>query len=295
MMLYDFCFLVVHLYIMEPNFKEVERIISAALAEDIGAGDVTAELLIPEETTAELAFVTREEIVMCGGWIVPRVFERIDPNIKVDIKVEEGEKAVSATRLIEVSGHARAIVTAERVALNLMQRMSSVATIASRYVETVQGTGVKILDTRKTMPGMRELDKYAVRIGGAQNLRMRLDDGILIKDNHIAMCGNIKTALKKAKAGNVNNLPIEIECDTIKQVEEAIEAGAKIIMLDNMSLAMMRDAVAINRGRAILEASGNVTLKNVRSIAETGVNRISVGRITHSVPSVDIGLDVTLK
>lgn len=280
---------------MEPNFTEVERIIESALAEDIGTGDVTAQLLIPEAATAQLFFVTREPVVMCGGWIVPKVFAHIDQAINVTVNIGEGYSVESGTRLIDVQGNARAILTGERVALNLLQRMSSVATLAASYVEAVRGTGAVILDTRKTIPGLRVLDKYAVRTGGGNNHRMRLDDGILIKDNHIAVCGSIAAALKLAISGNTGNLPVEIECDTLAQVEEALAAGAVRIMLDNMGLAEMREAVRMNQGRATLEASGNVNINNVRQVAETGVDFISIGRLTSSVQSVDIGLDIAVK
>ncbi len=280
---------------MKPNVKEVERIIAASLAEDIGSGDVTANLLMPGNAVARLAFVNREAMVMCGGRVVQMVFAHVDPEIKTVIKVEEGKTAAAGTALIEVQGNARAILTAERVALNLLQRMSSVATIAARYVEAVRGTKAVILDTRKTMPGLRELDKYAVRTGGATNHRMRLDDGILIKDNHIAVCGSITAAFERAVKGNANKLPIEIECDTLEQVREALAAGAERIMLDNMSLDNMREAVKINGGRIKFEASGNARLENVRAIAETGVDFISVGRLTNSVQNVDIGLDVMVE
>ena len=276
---------------MEPNFKEVERIIAAALAEDIGKGDITAQLLVPETAHVTLTFVNREPMLVCGAGIVPLVFSRLDPSIQTKALVKEGNHAAARTNLIIVQGPARSILTAERVALNLLQRMSSVATLASQYVKAVEGTGAIILDTRKTMPGLRELDKYAVRTGGARNHRMRLDDGILIKDNHIALCGDVATALKRAQDGNRENLPIEIECETLAQVEAAMKAGAKSLMLDNMDIPTMHKAVQLVAGRATLEASGNVSLNTVRRVAETGVNFISVGKLTHSVPNVDIGLD----
>jgi len=278
---------------MELNYSEVDRIIDAALAEDIGTGDITAELLIPETANGVLQFVNREALVMAGGFIVPLVFARLDASIQVEIKCEEGSKLKAGTSLIEVKGNARSLLTGERVALNLLQRMSSVATLTSHYVEAVKGTKAIILDTRKTMPGLRVLDKYAVRVGGGQNHRMRLDDMILIKDNHIALCGGVKQAMYLAKAGNVANLVIEVECDTLVQVEEALAAGVKRIMLDNMTLEDMEKAVNITKGRAELEASGNVNLQTVTAIANTGVDYISVGRLTHSVMNVDIGLDVT--
>lgn len=278
---------------MDLDFKEVERIISGALAEDIGTGDATANLLVPESATATLVFVTREPVIMCGGEVVKQVFATVNKAITCKLLVKDGTKANKGDKLIEVSGPARAILTGERTALNLLQRMSAVATLTARYVDTVKGTNAIILDTRKTMPGLRVLDKYAVKTGGAQNHRMRLDDGILIKDNHIALCGGIKQVLEKTFAGNSKNLPVEIECDTLEQVKEAL-AGATRIMLDNMSYAEMREAVQLAKGKAKLEASGGVSLETVRAIAETGVDYISVGRLTHSAPNVDIGLDVEI-
>lgn len=279
---------------MELNFKEVEHIVKHTLAEDIGTGDATANLLVPDGTMAKLAFVTREPLVMAGGAVAVAVFAAMNKAIHCRQLVAESTVAQKGTTLMLAEGPARAILTAERSALNLLQRCCSVATLTAKYVEAVKGTGAIILDTRKTMPGLRMLDKYAVRMGGAQNHRMRLDDGILIKDNHIALCGGVKQVLAKAVAGNVNNLPIEIECDTLEQVREALEAGATRILLDNMSNEQLREAVRITAGRAKLEASGGVSLETARGIAETGVDYISVGRLTHSTPSVDIGLDVVI-
>ncbi|MEI7669095.1 MAG: carboxylating nicotinate-nucleotide diphosphorylase, partial [Pseudomonadota bacterium] len=243
-------------------------------------------------TQANLKFVNREEIIFCGGFIVPLVFARLDNEIKTEIKITEGQKTPKNTTLIEVSGNARKILTCERVALNLLQRMSSVATLTAKYVDAVKDTKAIILDTRKTMPCLREIDKYAVRIAGAKNHRMRLDDAILIKDNHIAITGSVKSAYKLAENGNKENLMIIVECDNIAQMEEALVAGAKRIMLDNMNLAELKKAVKINNGRAKLEASGNVNLTNINEIAETGIDFISIGRLTHSANSVDIGLDI---
>lgn len=280
---------------MEPNFKEVERIIADALAEDIGTGDITARLLVPATATARLLFVTREAITVCGLWLAPKVFAHVNKDITCKLLVEEGARIGAGVTLIEVQGPARDILTAERTALNLLQRTSSVATLTSHYLDAVAGTGAMILDTRKTIPGLRELDKYAVRAAGAKNHRMRLDDGILIKDNHIALCGGVKKTLELAIKGNANNLPVEIECDTLEQVRQALEAGAKAILLDNMSNDQLREAVKLNAGRAVLEASGGVSLQTVRDIALTGVDYISVGRLTHSAPNVDIGLDIEIE
>lgn len=275
-----------------PDSTEVTRIIQAALAEDIGAGDVTATLLIPENQQAALAFVAREPLVACGGEIVRQVFAAVNTEIQVQLLVQDGQQLAAGARMIEVSGPARAILTGERVALNLLQRMCAVASLTAQYVEAVAGTRAVILDTRKTMPGLRALDKYAVRAGGGRNHRMRLDDMILIKDNHIRVCGGVGEALRLATAGNKNNLRIEVECDTLAQVEEAIAAGAKLILLDNMDNASLKQAVVLGAGKVEFEASGNVSLATVRAIAETGVDFISVGRITHSAGNVDIGLDM---
>ena len=279
---------------MELNFNEVERIISAALSEDIGKGDITAELLITPGLQAELAFINREPMVMCGGFIVPLIFARLSNDIFTNVYIDEGQQVLPFIRLMDVKGNAQKIMTGERVALNLLQRMSSIATLTNQYVAAVKHTKAIILDTRKTMPGLRELDKYAVRIGGGMNHRMRLDDAILIKDNHIAVCGGIEPAFNRAKAGNMNNLMIEMECDTLEQVNEALSIGVKRIMLDNMSPEQMQEAVRLGQGRAKLEASGNVNIKNVQAIAETGVDYISIGRLTHSVNNVDIGLDISI-
>ncbi len=280
---------------MQPAFSEIDRIIAAALEEDIGQGDVTANLLIPETSSATLSFVNREPLVSCGAHIVQQVFERVSPDVKTHIHVHDGGRYRSATHLIEVSGFARPILTAERVALNLYQRMCSIATLTAKYVDKVQGTGAVILDTRKTMPGLRVLDKYAVRAGGGKNHRMRLDDAILIKDNHISICGGVANALEKVRKGNTANLlPVEIECDTLEQVKEALGAGAKRILLDNMDISMLIEAVQMVGGKAELEASGNVNLDTVYAIAQTGVDYISIGRLTHSVDNVDIGLDAVI-
>ncbi len=280
---------------MQPNLPDVDAIIEHALAEDIGSGDVTSGLLIPPAFHAEFAFVNREKLVVCGTRVAERVFSLLDKSIVVSVHTEDGKRVAPGTRMLTVRGPAGSILAGERVALNLLQRMCSVATVASHYVEAVKGTHAKILDTRKTMPGLRALDKYAVQTGGGVNHRMGLYDAILIKDNHISVCGGIRQALEKVLAGNKNNLPIEVECDTLDQVQEALAAGATRMLLDNMNLETLAQAVKLTSGRAKLEASGNVTLENVRAVAETGVDFISVGRLTHSVQAVDIGLDTVLE
>jgi nicotinate-nucleotide pyrophosphorylase (carboxylating) len=267
-------------------------LIEAALTEDIGHGDLTSELVIPPEQQATLTLTARERLVVAGIGIAARVFDRVDPSLQCTILVNDGYEVDAGSGLLEVTGNARAILMAERTALNFLGRMCGVATLTSRYVNAVKGTGAKILDTRKTIPGWRMLDKYAVRMGGGHNHRLRLDDGVLIKDNHIAVCGSLSMAVERARAGAPALTMIEVECDTLAQVQEALAAGADMILLDNMSPDQLREAVAMGQGRARFEASGNVTLETIRAIAETGVDAISIGRLTHSALQVDIGLDI---
>lgn len=275
--------------------EPLRPLIEAALAEDVGQGDVTSALLIPEKEQGTGIFRSRQRMVMAAGILVPMVYEALGADVACEVQVEDRMEVAPSTALAKVRGNARAIFAGERVALNLLQRACGVATCTHAFVEAVQGTRVQILDTRKTMPGMRILDKYAVTCGGGFNHRMRLDDRILIKDNHIAVCGGIKPAIAAAKAGNAGKLLIEAECDRLEQVAEAAEAGVDWILLDNMPLDMLQQAVTLNAGRAKLEASGGVTLATVRAIAETGVNAISVGAITHSAPAADIGLDIEIE
>jgi len=277
---------------MNLNAEEVDTIVSKALNEDIGAGDITSKLVIPEDAQAEMVFVTREDIVVCGIPVLKRLYDKLESRVEVTELCKEGDHIVGGTEILRVKGFARELLSTERVALNLLQRMCGIATLTSKYVDAVKGTNVKILDTRKTTPCIREIEKYAVYIGGGTNHRMRLDDGILIKDNHISIAGGVAVAVKKAKDGNQTGLKIEVECDTIEQVGEAIEAGADIILLDNMDTDTLREAVKLASGKVLLEASGGVTLETVRQIAETGVDFISVGALTHSAPAVDIGLDI---
>ncbi len=265
-------------------------LIKTALAEDISAGDITSQLLIAEDASAQLAFIARQEMVLCGGEVPALVYAQLDARVRVMQKAEEGAKIAAGTVIATVSGPARAILTGERTALNIMQRMSGVATLTRKYVDALSGTKTKILDTRKTMPAMRLADKYAVRMGGGVNHRMGLYDAVLVKDNHIAAAGRVANTLQHIR--QTHSLPIFVECDTLAQLTEVLAAKPDRIMLDNMSLEMLREAVKITAGRVPLEATGGVTLVNVRSVAETGVDFISVGAITHSAPAVDIGLDV---
>lgn len=278
--------------IIPPDIGEVQRIIREALTEDIGAGDITSRLLIPPAATAEMVFAAREGIVACGTFIPELVYAELDPLVRTQALAEEGIAVAEGTALVSVSGPAQALLTGERVCLNLMQRMCGVATLAHVYADAVRDTKAIILDTRKTMPGLRELDKYAVRAGGGENHRMRLDDMVLIKDNHIAIAGSIAGAVAKARAGT--RLLVEVECDTAEQVHEALAANPDRILLDNMDLATMRACVELAAGRIPLEASGGISLDSIRVVAETGVDYISVGRLTHSAPAADIGADIVI-
>ena len=266
------------------------EIIDRALREDVGQGDVTSQLLIDSSQQAEMLFVAREDMVACGVFIPGLVYGRLDASMIAQSKQDEGTFTRANTVLAVARGNARALLTGERVALNLMQRMCGIATLTKQFIDNVKGTKAVILDTRKTMPNLRILDKYAVTVGGGQNHRMRLDDMVLVKDNHIALCGGIAQAVSKARAGT--QLPIVVECDTIEQVDEAIAAKPDRILLDNMSNELLREAVKRSAGAIPLEASGGVSLDTVRGIAETGVDYISVGKLTHSAPSLDIGADI---
>lgn len=267
---------------------EFLEIILRALKEDIGRGDVTVAATIPMEARGSFKFVAREPLVVCGLEIAKNVFAQLSPDIFFRAQTKEGDVVKAGVVLATVEGFVAPILTGERVALNFMQRMSGIATVTHAYVEAVKGTKAIIRDTRKTMPGLRAIDKYSVRIGGGQNHRMRLDDAILIKDNHIAACGTVAVAIQKAKA---QKLPITVECDTLEQVTEAMAAGADSILLDNMPPETLCKAVALVNGKVKLEASGGITLHNVRAVAETGVDYIAIGALTHSVKAVDIGLD----
>lgn len=262
-----------------------------ALAEDIGQGDITSKLLVPEHAQAVFSFRSREPLVVAGMPLIEQVMQMLTPDFSSEIHVREGQFLETPQVMATLRGNAQAMLSAERLMLNLLQRCCGVATLTRHYVQAVMGTEAKIYDTRKTMPGMRVLDKYAVTCGGGRNHRRRLDDRILIKDNHIALCGGVKPALMRAKAGNREGLLIEIECDALDQVDEALAEGVDWILLDNMTLAQLQEAVGRAQGKVKLEASGGVNLQTVRSIAETGVDAISVGAITHSAPAVDIGLD----
>jgi nicotinate-nucleotide pyrophosphorylase (carboxylating) len=281
---------------MQSNRLPVEEIIDRALAEDLGKGDVTTEALISGCRQGTAFMVAKKEGVLAGINVAKQVFHRVDPELKVEILLEDGARVTPGTRIANVSGSISSILKAERVALNFLQRLSGIASETNRYVEAVKGLPVRIKDTRKTTPGLRLLEKHAVRVGGGDNHRMSLGDGILIKDNHLAALHsqglNTKEVVAKARQGSPQRLPIEVEVGTVVEASEAVEAGADTVMLDNMSLEDMRRAVKSIGGRALIEASGGVTLDNVRAVAETGVDCISVGALTHSVVALDISLEL---
>jgi nicotinate-nucleotide pyrophosphorylase (carboxylating) len=270
----------------------LQSVIDAALAEDAGRGDPTTEATVPAELMAIADVVMREPGIVCGLAAAHEVVLRLDPSAEMDVLVADGERVSNAPCTIaRIEGSARAILTAERTALNLLQRLSGIATTTRRYVTAVEGTGVEILDTRKTAPGLRALDKLAVAAGGGRNHRADLGDAILIKDNHIALTGGVGDAVLAARAA-YPHLHVQAEADTLAQLDDAIAAGADSVLLDNMSVITLRAAVARAAGSIRLEASGGVTLDTVRPIAESGVDAISIGALTHSVRALDISLEV---
>jgi len=279
---------------MKPSPETVSRVIGDALEEDIRSGDITCEAVIAEDATLCLVMRARQPLVAAGIEIGLAAFSRLAPETEFSGLAADGVLAGAGDVLARIMGPARALLTAERTALNLIQHLSGIATLTRRYADAIEGTGAVLLDTRKTTPGLRELEKYAARVGGARNHRMGLYDAVLIKDNHIAVAGSVAQAVRRALAAG--HAAIEVECDTLDQTAQALEAGAVHILLDNMDPGTLRQAVALaaaaKSGRVVLEASGGVTLENIRGIAETGVDFISVGRITQSAAAVDIGLDM---
>ena len=269
--------------------SEIERNVAAALAEDVGDGDASAPLL-PEQKTARAVVMCRQQAVVCGQAWFEACFRKLDPAAAVSWLVAEGEQVAAGTRVCEVRGKARALLSAERSALNFLQVLSSVATATRRYVEAVAGTRVKIVDTRKTLPGLRLAQKYAVRVGGGSNHRMGLYDAMLIKENHIAAAGGIRQVLAEAKKHARPRIWMQVEVESLDQLKVALDAGATMILLDNMSPDQMRETVKIAGDRAKLEASGGITLDNIRAIAETGVHRISVGALTKDIRAVDFSM-----
>lgn len=274
----------------------IRETVERALREDIGQGDLTTLATIPAEAHAEAHFVFREPGVVCGLPVVRAVFAAVDPALALTAHVAEGAHVLRGARVATVAGPARGILTGERVALNLLQRMSGIATLTARYVEAVRGTKARILDTRKTTPGLRALEKYAVRAGGGTNHRYGLYDGVMLKDNHLAMLAaqgiGLADAVRRARAAVGPMVRVEVEVESVAQAVVAAEAGAAMILLDNMPPDQLRAAVAAVAGRSLLEASGGITLDTIRAVAESGVDYISVGALTHSARALDIGLDM---
>ena len=277
-----------------PENFDLAEFVDRVLAEDLGrGGDITSKATIPAEARLTANMNCRQRIVLAGVEIAAAFFRALDSEVQIEQLAKDGDLLTHGTTLMRLSGNARAMLAAERPALNTLQHLSGIATLTRQYVDAIAGTGAIVIDTRKTIPGLRVLEKYATRMGGAQNHRMRLDDGVLIKDNHVAVCGGVAEAVRRAKQADTG-FPVQVEVDRIDQIEPALAAGADRLLLDNMDPALLREAVRLVGGRVPLEASGGVTLETIRFIAETGVNFISLGRITQSAPAVDIGLDYAL-
>lgn len=276
-----------------PDREAVRRVVRAALDEDLGsAGDLTGKSVVPERARARAILVAREPLVVAGIPVAVEVFRALDPSVESDVRLEDGARAAAGEAVLVVRGLARALLAGERTALNLLQRLCGIATAARAAVEEVAGTGAAILDTRKTAPGLRVLDKYAVACGGARNHRIGLYDAVMIKDTHLAVAGPIARAVKLALESGTPAEAITVEVDCLEGMEEAIAAGAGRILLDNMDLATLRRCVAAGRGRAVLEASGGLRPGTLRAVAETGVDCLSVGALTHSVRSADLAMDL---
>lgn len=271
------------------NQAEIDQFIDIAFAEDIGTGDVTCQHVIPETAELKAAMNARHEMWLAGLPLAAAVIKRLDPTAKIVTHIQDGEQAGAGDVLMTITGNARALLSAERTALNIVQHLSGVATLTRSYTDRISGTKAKLLDTRKTTPGLRKLEKYAVKMGGGTNHRMGLYDAVMIKDNHIAVAGSVTQAVAAAKQSGRRD--IQVECDTLDQVKEAVQAGADSLLLDNMGPDMLRLALDMVGGKIPCEASGGVNLETIRAIAETGVDYISVGRLTQSAPAVDIGLD----
>lgn len=273
-----------------PNF-DLDAFVRSTLAEDLGEiGDITSAAVIPEDAMFAGVMDSRDAITVAGLPLAEAFFRALDPQVEIEVLVEEGAKVAAGTELMRLRGRARALLTAERSALNTVQHLSGIATMARSYVDKIVGTGATLLDTRKTIPGLRVLEKYATRMGGATNHRMGLWDAAMIKDNHVAVAGGVGAAVRRAKAAGIASIIVEV--DRIDQIEPALAAGATHLLLDNMDPATLRGAVTLVGGRVPTEASGGVRLDTIRAMAETGVTYISVGRLTQSAPAADIGLDL---
>ena len=275
---------------------DIEKLIDLAIMEDYSMGDATTDSLIPHETIGSATVVADEGGVIAGLNPAVRIFQKMDPSLETIILIPDGSKVTKGDRILEINGYLSSILTAERTALNFLRKLSGVATETSKYVDEISHTNSRIVDTRKTTPGFRALEKYAVRMGGGHNHRQNLSDGILIKDNHVKTLKleglNLTEVIQKAKSNASHTIKVEVEVETVEQAVEAVSAGADIILLDNMSTQDMKKAVESCLDKAVTEASGGINLKTVRSVAETGVNLISVGAITHSAPNLDLSLDI---
>jgi nicotinate-nucleotide pyrophosphorylase (carboxylating) len=268
-----------------------DKLIDLWLTEDIGICDLTVQTMIEPGETGTFCMNAREPMIIAGIDVAARIFARYDPTLSIDVRVADGDKVGKGAVLLNVSGNARSVLTAERTALNIMQRLCGIANLTSRYVEEIAHTRARLIDSRKTTPGLRALEKHAVTCGGGLNHRLSLDNGVMIKDNHIAVCGSIAEAVARVRRKLPVLTKLEVECDRLDQVREALDAGVDVIMLDNMSLPDMKEAVQIVNGRTKVEASGGIRLETIRPVAETGVDYISTSKITQSAPAVDIGLD----
>ena len=273
--------------------QQLDNFVDYVLSEDLGSGDVTSRVSVPASARFSAVLAARQPIVVAGLQLAAAFFGKLDPEVAIEFLVQDGDNVAAGQPLMRIAGSAQLMLAAERSALNTLQHLTGIATVTRSYAEAIAGTDCVLLDTRKTIPGLRAIEKYAAKVGGARNHRMRLDDGILIKDNHIAAAGSIVEAVKAAKAANTG-LEVQVEVDGIEQIEPALTAGADRLLCDNMSPAKLKGAVALVGGRVPIEASGGVRLDTIREIASTGVDFVSVGRITQSAPAADIGLDYAL-
>ncbi|MFD0847956.1 carboxylating nicotinate-nucleotide diphosphorylase [Sphingosinicella xenopeptidilytica] len=273
--------------------QQLDNFVDYVLSEDLGSGDVTSRVSVPASARFSAVLAARQPIVVAGLQLAAAFFRKLNPEVAIEFLVQDGDNVAAGQPLLRIAGSAQLMLAAERSALNTLQHLTGIATVTRSYVEAIAGTDCVLLDTRKTIPGLRAIEKYAAKVGGARNHRMRLDDGILIKDNHIAAAGSIVEAVKAAKAANTG-LEVQVEVDGIEQIEPALTAGADRLLCDNMSPAKLKGAVALVGGRVPIEASGGVRLDTIREIASTGVDFVSVGRITQSAPAADIGLDYAL-
>lgn len=272
----------------------LDFLLRSAIQEDLGYRDVTSEAVIEADHVGRAVVLGREPFVLSGSHPCQRIFQLVDQDIRIECFFRDGEKIQPDIPVFAIEGRVRSLLSAERTALNLLQRLSGVATLTRQMVEAISGTSCKLLDTRKTTPLWRSLEKQAVRHGGGTNHRFGLSDGVLIKDNHVAAAGGVREAVQRARKSAPHTLKIEVEVESLEQFEEALEAAVDIVLLDNFTIDMMRQAVAVNRGRALLEVSGGVVLKTVRAIAETGVDLISCGALTHSARAIDISMELSL-